>query len=350
MRITHAFLATLLMIPTLASSADMPAATLRAAAQKGLALLEKTSPTFIKKGGCNSCHNQMLPAAAQAFARRRGVATGETIAQLPPELSEATTERIVEYATIGANSLGYELFAYAAANRPADARIEAQVYSLKSMQEPEGYWRTAGNRPPLTFDDFTTTAYAIYALNAYTPEAQRADTEARIARARSWLLEAKPQTTHERAFHLLGLAWSKAGRDSLEKAARAIEAMQRKDGGWSQLPAMPSDAYATGHVAVRALRRRRPGDASPVTRPGFAICSTPRPPMAPGTSRPARCPSSPTSRAAIPTATTSGSRPPAPPTPPWRSPPRSNRNARRCASGAGFQPAGRFPIGPPWRR
>ncbi len=246
MRTVHALFAASLLIPAVAHSADLPSATLRAAAQKGLVLLEKTSPTFLKKGGCNSCHNQMLPAAAQAFARRRGIATGETIAQLPPEVSEATTERTIEYSTVSANSLGYELFAYAAANRPADARIEALVYSVKSAQEPEGLWRTTGNRPPITFDDFTTTAYAIFALNTYTPEVQRADSEARVARARSWLLEAKPQTTHERAFHLLGLVWSKAGRDSLEKAARGIQAMQRKDGGWSQLPAMPSDAYATG--------------------------------------------------------------------------------------------------------
>jgi hypothetical protein len=249
MRMTPALFAAFLLIPALAPSAELavvPPATLRAAAQKGLALLEKTSPTFIKKGGCNSCHNQMLPAAAQAFARRRGIPTGEIIAQLPPEVSEITTERIIEYSTNGANSLGYELFAYGAANRPADARIEAQVYYLKSAQQPEGYWRTAGNRPPLTFDDFNTTAYAIYALNAYTPKTQRADSDARIARARSWLLEARPQTTQERAFHLLGLAWSKASREALQKAAGDLQAMQRKDGGWSQLPAMPSDAYATG--------------------------------------------------------------------------------------------------------
>jgi hypothetical protein len=246
MRIAHVLLAAPLLIPALASSANLSPSTLRVAAQKGLALLEKTSPTFIKKGGCNSCHNQLLPAAAQAFARRRGIPTGETIAQLPPEVSEITTERIIEYSTFGANSLGYELFAFGATNRPADARIEAQVYYLKSVQQPSGYWRTPGNRPPLTFDDFTTTAYAIYALNAYTPESQRADSEARIARARSWLLEARPQTTQERAFHLLGLAWSKASREAIDKAARGLQAMQLKDGGWSQLPAMPSDAYATG--------------------------------------------------------------------------------------------------------
>ncbi len=236
----------LLLSSALASAAGIPDATLRAAAQKGLALLEKTSPTFLKKGGCNSCHNQMLPAAAQAFAKQHGIATGEPIAQLAPELSEATTERIVEYATINTNSLGYELFSYAAIRRPIDARIEAEIYSLKSMQEPEGQWRTSGNRPPLMFDDFTTTAYAIYALNTYKTEAQKADNEARVARARSWLLEANAKTTQERAFRLLGLAWAKAGKDALDKAAREVEAAQRKDGGWNQLTAMPSDAYATG--------------------------------------------------------------------------------------------------------
>jgi hypothetical protein len=33
-----------------------------------------------------------------------------------------------------------------------------------------------------------------------------------------------------------------ASREALQKAAGELQAMQRKDGGWSQLPAMPSDA------------------------------------------------------------------------------------------------------------
>src|SRR5258706_15127918 len=151
MRPAFILLAFLLSGAAPAADDDVSPAALKTAVKKGLDLLEKTSPAFIKKGGCNSCHNQMLPAAAQAFARRRGIPTGETIAQLPPEVSEITTERIIEYSANGANSLGYELFAYGAADRPADARIEAQIYYLKSAQQPSGYWRTAGNRPPLTF-------------------------------------------------------------------------------------------------------------------------------------------------------------------------------------------------------
>ena len=249
-------------------AADIAPATLRAAAEKGLALLEQTSPTFVKKGGCNSCHNQMLPTAAQAFARKRGIRTGEAIAQLPPEVSEVTTERYIEYSTNPVNSAGYELFAYANTGRPADARIDAQIYFIKSMQQPEGYWRTMGNRPPLTFDDYTTTAYAIYALNTYKAGTQAADTDTRLARARSWLLEAKPETTQERVFHLLGMAWSKASREALDKAAQGLRGMQKSNGGWSQLGAMETDAYATG-MALYALYEGGLPSSDPVYQKGL---------------------------------------------------------------------------------
>jgi hypothetical protein len=264
MRFPLVLLASLFLIPATAPAADITPAALRAAAQKGLALLEQTSPTFLKKGGCNSCHNQMLPAAAQAFARKRGIPTGETIAQLPSALSEVTTERNIEYSGPNANSLGYELFSYAVTGAPLDARIEAQLYYLASTQQPDGSWRTAGNRPPLTFDDFNTTAFVINALNTYSTPEQRSANNARIARARSWLLEAAPQTTQERAFHLLGLVWSGAGRDAVAKAAKGLEAMQHKDGGWSQLAAMPSDAYATG-MALYALFE----GGVPTSRPAY---------------------------------------------------------------------------------
>ena len=126
-----------LLIPGWASAADdVSPAALRSSAQKALDLLEKTSPTFITKGGCNSCHNQMLAAAAQAFARSRGIATGETIAQLPAEVSEASTERYIEYSIAGGGgiaALGFDLFAKALAHQSPDARILAEIHYIKAM-------------------------------------------------------------------------------------------------------------------------------------------------------------------------------------------------------------------------
>jgi len=235
-----------------AARIELTSDRLRDSARRAMLLLEQTNATFIKKGGCNSCHNQMLPAVAQAFARERGVNAGPPLALIPPEQNEFTTERLIEHNSFGANSMGYELFWYAGVKRPVDARIDALVFLLKTFQQPAGNWTARATRPPLTSDDFQTTAFAVHALKTYGRPAARLENEARIARARSWLLEAKPGTTLESAFQVLGLAWSNAGDRAIAVSAETLRSMQAADGGWRQLPSMQTDAFATG-LALWAL-------------------------------------------------------------------------------------------------
>ena len=288
MRVVFAILTSVLVASHIAAAREpVPQPAVRAAAEQGLRLLVTTSPTFIKKGGCNSCHNQALPAAAQAFAKKRGLAVGDRIAQLPDDVSESTFERYAEYSIGGGGSvgfLGYDLFAKALAGRPRDARIFAQIHFIKNQQQAEGYWRggagvlvggsqpggsrAASARPPLTYDDFTPTAYMIRALSTYAPETEVVDTRARIDRARAWLLATKAERTQERAFKLLGLKWSTADREAIAAAAASLKALQRDDGGWSQLPTLSSDAYATG-IALYALFEAGSPVKSPVYQAGL---------------------------------------------------------------------------------
>jgi hypothetical protein len=57
-------------------------------------------------------------------------------------------------------------------------------------------------------------------------------------------------TTEDRAMQLLGLVWAKVDSRDLKALAARLQAEQRPDGGWAQLAALESDAYATGQALV----------------------------------------------------------------------------------------------------
>ena len=218
------------------------------AVEAATALLGIQSPNFIKRGGCNSCHNQNLPAAAAALARERGIKAPKEIVQIPLEALERSPERAMNNAVI-ASGVPYELFGYAATRRPPDEYTDSLVHYLKRVQEKEGYWASGrGTRPPLSADDFITTAMTVKALKVYSREIEQADTQKRLALAAKWLEAGKPHNTQERAFHLLGLKWSGGDGGVIKKAVKSLAATQRADGGFPQLPAMGSDAYATGQA------------------------------------------------------------------------------------------------------
>jgi hypothetical protein len=140
------------------------------------------------------------------------------------------------------------------------------VRYIKLMQTPEGNWLTGeSRRPPMAAGEFQAAALAVYTMNHYGPAAEKADTEKVVARAAAWLEKAKPGSTQDRAFHLLGLGWANAAAASTERAAHALAGTQRDDGGWNQLPGMGSDAYATG----QALYALNTGGKMPTSDPVY---------------------------------------------------------------------------------
>jgi ankyrin repeat protein len=218
------------------------------AVTKAMAVLEKQSHVFIKKAGCNSCHNQNLPGAAAALARERGISAPAVIPELSLELAEKYPERAIDMTVANIGSLGYEFFGFTARKIPAGEYSDAVVHYVKAMQTPQGHWQTLNSRPPMTSDDVITTAMAVNILRTYGPAREKADTAQRLALAASWLEAVKPATTQEHAFKVLGLAWAGGSASTIERAAKALAETQRPDGGWSQLAAMGTDAYATGEA------------------------------------------------------------------------------------------------------
>jgi ankyrin repeat protein len=218
------------------------------AIERAMPLLEKQSHNFIRIGGCNSCHSQDLPSAANGIVRDRGIPAPREIPQLPASMT-LSPERIIDLNAVNANSMAWELFDLGMNHAPRTAFTDAAVRFIKAMQTPDGNWSTnEGRRPPMNAGDFQSAALAILALKRYTPDAEKATTEVAIAKAVRWLERTRPTTSQDRAFQLLGLAWGNGSTDIIKDAARDLARLQRSDGGWNQLPAMESDAYATGQA------------------------------------------------------------------------------------------------------
>jgi len=240
--------------------------TIPVAVQQALGLLAKQSHTFIRTAGCNSCHAQDLPSAAFGLARDRGIPTPGTLEQLPVAMTGVTPERIMDLGAAGVSSIGWEMVDRYMNHQRPDEYTDATVHFLKAMQTADGYWKGPdGRRPPMNSGDFQTTAMAVYAIRNYTRPHAMIESANVLARAAAWLERAKPVTTQERAFHLLALQWANGSTITITRSARELAALQRADGGWSQLPGMSTDAYATGQ-AMFALHI---GGKLPVAEAGY---------------------------------------------------------------------------------
>jgi ankyrin repeat protein len=242
-------------------------AELRPAVERGVALLERSSGTFFNRGGCGACHAQNVTDIAVAAARKGGVRINEAAATQraagASALFAATATRLYErFDGPSIDILLYTLAGLAALGHPADRATDALVFNIATQQQRDGRWNGGGiPRPPIEDGNFTRTAQAILALKRYAPPGRMAEMDERVRRATAWLRRAKPITTEDRAFRLLGLAWGGADPGARSGAAKEIIALQRPDGGWSQRDEMASDAYATG-LTIYALKESGSGPSS----------------------------------------------------------------------------------------
>ena len=234
----------------------VPATSPRAAVARSLTLLQRTDVTFLRKAGCVSCHNNSLTAMTVARARDNGIAVDDQIAR--KQLTaigayiESWRERVLQGQGIPglSDTISYILLGMAAENYPPDRATDALARYLKGRQSPDGRWRIRDHRPPLETSDISLTAVSLRAIQAYGLKTQRPAYEKAIQLAARWLETAQPESTEDRTFQLLGLTWAGGNKESIRKAARALLAEQRSDGGWAQIPTLASDAYATGQALV----------------------------------------------------------------------------------------------------
>jgi ankyrin repeat protein/pimeloyl-ACP methyl ester carboxylesterase len=248
------------------SPADSP----KSALERSMPMIQRAGDVFIQKSGCVSCHHNSLASMSVAAARKAGVAVDEEIARrqwrtIRPYL-EAWRERAMQGIGIpgGVDTVNYLLLGLAFDNYPPDAATDAMAHYLLGRQRADGHWAVQGHRPPLEASDIQVTATAMRAIQVYGPKPHQAAYADSVRRSGAWLASAESRSNEDRAFQLLGMAWSGAGRKAMRGHADKLLAEQRADGGWAQLPSMASDAYATGQslVALREAGALEPGQAA----------------------------------------------------------------------------------------
>ena len=233
-----------------------PAAGPRAAAERALSLLSRTSQEFFQQSGCGACHHGVSTLMASNAARAATVSvpadptqilSRSLVAAIAADLPNLLQGTSTGGATDTASNY---LTGLAAANYPADINTDILVHYIALNQAPDGSWNTTGGiaRPPSEDTIAGKTAFSIRALRSYPLAGRQVEIDGRIARAKQYLLAVQPITAYEHAEKLIGLLWAGASPSELETAAKPLLGLQRKDGGFSQNPHLSSDAYATGIV------------------------------------------------------------------------------------------------------
>jgi hypothetical protein len=232
--------------------------TAQRAIEDSLPLLQKIDATFVQKAGCISCHNNSILEMAVGFARKKQIAVNESISAGQVKANvfgiEKFRDRLLQGFMFPTEdffapfSMAYILLSLHGENYPADLNTDVVAMYLKGRQAPDGQWSypLGDTRPPLCLSHISQTALAMRSLQLYAPMMDKPGYQKAVQLAATWIAKEPALNTEDLSWKVLGLAWADREQAAKRRSMDDLLALQRVDGGWSDMPSMQSSVYQTG--------------------------------------------------------------------------------------------------------
>ena len=235
--------------------------------ERALGYMQTESAAWLKTRQCAACHHVPLVLWAVNEAERHGYAIDKKFVADTAEATVGSPEKLIasklfddpaappDPRPLGKGvKIGTAFMAVAARSLPA--LNEGQKQSLRRIadeivkkQRDDGSWEFFLSRPPINESQTTDAVWLIMALQGETgPDASESE-RAALAKATAWQDRTKLRDNlQDKVFKVLLAARAGKHRDETQPTIDALLALQRADGGWSQLAQAKSDAYATGQT------------------------------------------------------------------------------------------------------
>ncbi len=262
---------------TLAIIVSVAPEDIRPTIDRGLRFIEADAKKWKDERDCASCHHTPMMLWTLNAAKSRGYAINESLFTEMTEwaLREDNAAKILYNADVPAEkqvyfiASTYVMLAFPdapPAGEKAAANIARVTAFLQEKQSADGSWPAAGRQP------VNATVESVTILNRIALAAPwAASAQPNVEKANAWLKAQAPSDEFQtRNLELVLAVLENAPDVALLPLIDRISEKQNADGGWSQIPEMPSDAYATGQ-ALYALARARCGYNFPSTARGIAF-------------------------------------------------------------------------------
>ncbi len=258
-------------LATAEESAAPPSAThqqVQQAVERAIEYMQGESAAWLASRKCAACHHAPLVLWSLSDAERHGYAINKQFVTDTAEATLGSMEKMIasklfndpadppdprplgKGVKIGTAfmAVGGQSLSSLSPGQKQSLRIIAD--EIVEKQREDGSWEFFLSRPPINESQTTDAAWLIMALESETGPDAPEKYRAALAKARTWLAEAKlPTTIQDKFFKVLLASRAGQGCDAMQGTINELLALQRADGGWAQLAETPtSDAYATGQT------------------------------------------------------------------------------------------------------